>query len=601
MLIGHSNDGLRAAFDPAGALLASNDFDDRLWLWDPILGRSWLNLTGSPVSEFSADGRIAVSRSGELVTYQLEPALEYRSFVHAANPPLSYSARPSIRTDGRLLVMGTDGGVLLWDLARWTELAFLPIGLAWSTRFEPSGDLLTSGDLGVWRWPVTLDTDRNELRVGPPARLPLPASHGGIDEDRSGRVVALAGHTYAYVLTPERSFKVGPLDDCRGVSLSPDGQWLATNSFAASGVRVWRIQDGKEVPDLQIVEPGDAVFSPDGNWLAGPNGRRWEVGTWREGQKGGGSGHCFSPDGRMVVVTDADKVQRLIEADTGRTLARLESPDQSGVWGATFSPDGTRLVLATNDGPAVHVWNLRAIRRKLAKMKLDWDAPSYPDIDRTAEDILPAALKVLVDAGPIKVAAEAQSLLEEAMHLEESGKIGDAIELLRRAPGRFRSTQWSTTTWRGCSRLVPSHCATRPRPWNTPAVPSRWTQPSDSGSTLWALPSTARANLRKPWRLSKRAWSPEKARSKRSTSSFWRWRNIGQAASTKPVRRWIEPIAGSKTNCKVCHRSTSRSWPPFALRPRQSWLAPRASCPPMFSRSHDREPMPRRPQLTAGR
>src|SRR5262249_13997918 len=57
------------------------------------------------------------------------------------------------------------------------------------------------------------------------------------------------------------------------------------------------------------------------------------------------------------------------------------SPDLCAVDGAAFSPDGSRLVVTTNDGPAVHVWDLRAIRRRLAPMGLDWDAPPYPESD----------------------------------------------------------------------------------------------------------------------------------------------------------------------------------------------------------------------------
>ena len=56
---------------------------------------------------------------------------------------------------------------------------------------------------------------------------------------------------------------------------------------------------------------------------------------------------------------------RLVETETGRTLARLESPDLCRGW-PVFSPDGSRLVVTTNDGPAVHVWDLRTIRRQLA-------------------------------------------------------------------------------------------------------------------------------------------------------------------------------------------------------------------------------------------
>jgi len=51
------------------------------------------------------------------------------------------------------------------------------------------------------------------------------------------------------------------------------------------------------------------------------------------------------------------------------------------VAGATFSPDGSRLVVTTKDAPAVHVWDLRAIRNHLAGMGLDWGAPAYSDED----------------------------------------------------------------------------------------------------------------------------------------------------------------------------------------------------------------------------
>ena len=80
------------------------------------------------------------------------------------------------------------------------------------------------------------------------------------------------------------------------------------------------------------------------------------------------------------MVHDASKVIRLVETATGRTLARLESPEPSVGW-PVFSPDGSRLVVTTLAGPAVHVWNLRTIRRQLLAMGLDWDAPPYSDQD----------------------------------------------------------------------------------------------------------------------------------------------------------------------------------------------------------------------------
>jgi serine/threonine protein kinase/WD40 repeat protein len=400
-LEGHINSGLQATFHPAGTLLASNGFEGRLWLWDSVLGRPWLTLSGFSGSEFSRDGQIVVVRERTWAPYQVDPALEYRTFAHVSSK-LTGCYEPSIRCDGRVLAVGTRRGVVLWDLARGAELAFLPIGLAWHLRFEPSGDLLTSGSLGVQRWPIYLDLERSEFHIGPPRRLSLPGSDCGMAKDRSGRIVAQANHDFASVATPERTIPIGPLDDCRSVAVSPDGLWLATGSHVG-GAQVWRISDAKKVAELPVDGITGVVFSPDGKWLMteNPPSRLWEVGTWRGAPRQvGGVGKCFSPDGRLVVVEEAGRIIRLVETETGRTLARLESPDLCAVQMATISPDGSRLVVTTNDiPPAVHVWDLRAIRRQLARIGLDWDAPAYSD-DDPASPALPPLPPLQVDLGP---------------------------------------------------------------------------------------------------------------------------------------------------------------------------------------------------------
>ncbi len=379
---GHTNLGLRASFHPAGTLLASNGFEGRLRLWDPILGRPLLDVTSGSGPEFSADGRIVVSNDDKLIIHEVDPAREYRTFAYPLAKRTGY-ADPSVRSDGRLLAVGTDAGVLLWDLARGTELAWMPIQVAWHVMFEESGDLITSGPLGVNRWPIQLDAGRGEVRIGPPRQLPLPGLNCGIGEDRSGRIVAKSDHDYAYVTTPEGTKRLSSLNDCRSVAVSPDGQWLATGTHIAShGAQVWRIADLTKVADLPIDYGTVVYFSPDGKSLmttASPC-RLWDVGTWREVRRIGDTAGCFSPDGRLVVVQEANKMIRLVETETGRTLARLESPDLCPIQ-PTFSPDGSRLVAITNDGPAVHVWDLRAIRKQLAGMGLDWDAPAYSGDD----------------------------------------------------------------------------------------------------------------------------------------------------------------------------------------------------------------------------
>ncbi len=402
-LEGHISQGILQAFHPAGTLLASLDFSGQLRLWDSVLGRPLLKLKTECGLEFSQDGRIVVRLEDQLTAYQVEPALEYRSLVHASREPINYS-RPSVRHDGRVLAVGTDRGAVLWDLARGTELAFLPIANAWHLMFEHSGDLITSGRMGVHRWPIRLDAARREFSIGPPSELRLGTSRCGIAEDRSGRIVAKARVEYAYIATPERTIRVGPLIDCRSVAVSPDGQWLATGTHSDlhGGAQIWRTADGTQEAELPVDRPTRVEFSPDGKWLmttASPC-RLWEVGTWRELRQLGGQALGLSADGRLVVVVDPSKLIRLVETETGRTFARLESPDSFDPEGATFSPDGSRLVATTNDGSAVHVWDLRKIRKHLARMGLDWDAPAYSNLD-PADHRLPPLPTLRVDFGPL--------------------------------------------------------------------------------------------------------------------------------------------------------------------------------------------------------
>jgi hypothetical protein len=169
--------------------------------------------------------------------YQVDPAREYSTFAHQSDQKLEY-ARPSIRRDGRLLAVGTNGGVFLVDLARGKELEFLPIGVAWHIMFEPNGDLLTNGTLGFQRWPVRVDDQHGELVIGPPRKVGLPASDCAIAQDRSGRIVAVANYNHAHLAVPNRMFPtVGPLSDCRYISVSPGGQWLATGSHVGGGLK----------------------------------------------------------------------------------------------------------------------------------------------------------------------------------------------------------------------------------------------------------------------------------------------------------------------------------------------------------------------------
>ena len=116
-----------------------------------------------------------------------------------------------------------------------------------------------------------------------------------------------------------------------------------------------------------------------------------------------------------MAILDASKAIRLVEVVTGRVIARLESPDLSDVGTAAFTPDGSRLVLAVDNSPAIHVWDLRAVRRGLVELGLDWDAPAYSEHDPADRAASPLP-RLQVDLGPL--AGEIEHFTEPAEVLE---------------------------------------------------------------------------------------------------------------------------------------------------------------------------------------
>jgi hypothetical protein len=176
-----------------------------------------------------------------------------------------------------------------------------------------------------------------------------------------------------------------PQHDTRFVAVSPKGEWVATGSHGSTDVyvKIWEARTGRHVADLPVESSSLVGFSPDGRWLLTTGGgcRLCSVGTWREGPKIGGElgAFAFSPDSKVLAVEAGSGTVLLLDPDTGREYARLEDPNQDRAGALTFSTDGSQLFASTHDSPAVHVWDLRAIRAELAKRGLDWDLPPYPE------------------------------------------------------------------------------------------------------------------------------------------------------------------------------------------------------------------------------
>jgi serine/threonine protein kinase/WD40 repeat protein len=414
VLEGHKTPGIACAFTQTGDRLVSNAWDSVLRIWELSSGQQLLSFAagGAAILRFSSDDRVPAQRIAhtKLQLLRLHAGLEYRTIALSGSrsPEFHFHGRPVIHPGGRLLAAETtDSSVLLIDLAAGREVAALSAKSVWEhpLLWEPSGDLLVYGTAGLIRWPVRVEPAKPaRYRLGPSEQLLWFRVLDEWGSSADGQTIAVPDYSRGALVVhrgqPARTIRLQPQQDVRHCAVSPDGRWVATGSHDTTdglGAKVWDAATGELAKEFRLPGGFSVTFSPDGRWLMTASGgcRLWEVGSWKAGPKVGGNSGCFSPDGRLLAVEDSAGAIRLVHPESGRELARLEAPEQTQLIPCCFTRDGTRLIVHGADTRALHVWDLRLIRKELVRLGLDWDAPPYPE----AADGVPEPIEVQVEGG----------------------------------------------------------------------------------------------------------------------------------------------------------------------------------------------------------
>ncbi len=384
---GHAGAVTGVLFNHHADLLVSGGWDGKTWFWDPILARPLLSLGGRYASAFSADD--ALLGFVKLTPYatgaglwQVTSAPECRRLGRLGLVVPGNAA--AFSPDQRLLAVAGREGVRVWNLATGQTLGLVPAGDSRSAIFLPDGALITSGILGVQRWPLVWDPVLGTLDPGPPEVLWAGvAEHAALTPD--GQRLVVVG-----VQSPAADTLVVPLQDvtsplrlkghrpCTWVSVSPDGHHFASGNWKVDGVCVREIDSGRVIARLPVGQNVNVAFSPDGQWLLTGSPREyrfWNTRSWQADrslpreQAGDYVGAMtFAPDGTLLAVAhQRDSQVKLYAVANGQELALLEAGIPLG-----FSPDSRLLVTLAEDQRMVLVWDLALIRRQLANLNLDW-------------------------------------------------------------------------------------------------------------------------------------------------------------------------------------------------------------------------------------
>jgi WD40 repeat protein/tRNA A-37 threonylcarbamoyl transferase component Bud32 len=320
---------------------------------------------GARVASASPDGKVRVwnARTGLLLSSP-EGHTKNASGVHWS-------------PDGSLLASAGRGAVKVWDAGTGREVRTLGRSeMFTSVCFSPdgkrlaaaTGEQLKAGEVRVW----DVGTGREELSLkefGGPVKSVCWSPDGARLACASEQTPVVGEVT---VWDARTGRKEHSLDEAPGhvfcVSWSPDGALLA--SGRRQSVAVWDAGTGRQVLSLKghTSYVKSVCFSPDVTLLASADDRQseggeqpgevklWDLRTGRESRSL--KGHtcvCFSPDGTRLASAGDDGSVRLWDACTGENALALNA-HTGWVRGVCFSPDGKRLASASSDR-TVRLWD----------------------------------------------------------------------------------------------------------------------------------------------------------------------------------------------------------------------------------------------------
>jgi len=396
-LDGHEDTVTSVGFSHSGWLLGSSSWDGQFRLWDLTAKRTLLTAAGwSYQLLFSADDRRIgyLQRGRETGFLEVTPSSIFHRLNCKTSPNRgSYSA--DVSPDGRLVAAAFREGVHIWADQQTHEPFFLPASVCYSVIFTPDGtNLITSDSSGLARWPIQRisGTTTDELHIGPRQSIREGHDFNYAALSRDGSWLAAAnsraqGVSVYEVRNPTNHFRLVSQPGVQFTTISPDGRWVAAGNWKGSGVKVWEFDSKRVVCTLPTPSSAWVAFSPDKRWLLTTGAsyyELWETGSWkhkykliRPGAEWPSYPLAFSPDAVTLAIISEPKVIQLVVAETGEVLADLEAPQAANISFLRFSPDGSQLFALESDRQ-VQAWDLRRLRSELAKLNLDWNAPSIP-------------------------------------------------------------------------------------------------------------------------------------------------------------------------------------------------------------------------------
>ncbi|HNR33557.1 MAG TPA: protein kinase [Candidatus Hydrogenedentes bacterium] len=330
------------AFTPSGAqlLVSSADMTDegmagQIEIWDTAKGET-------------------------IQTAQLPAPLMVKSMTFSPN--------------GAWVAIGTNGGLLVWDAAKWAQIHALKttVGSPRAVAFSPDGGLLAAGnqtgELKVWETPSGKERFAVNAHLDFIGALAFTTDGGCVVTASSDRTAKTWDAANGRELETLRGHNGAIMD----LSIADSGERLATTSYDGT-TKIWDIGADRRLYDMTA-----AAYCAAKGQLAGAVGNEailWDAQTGREIMHFAGHAAkiyqlAVSPDGARLATAAGETADgrhfdliRVWDTASGKALHALEAKGQK-VMQLRFDPLGARL--AVRAGNVLQVWDMATGEERLS-------------------------------------------------------------------------------------------------------------------------------------------------------------------------------------------------------------------------------------------